>query len=488
VGYCIMGLEKINIMKKIIIITGLLLSLSYADAQIKQVDLVIDHVNIVDVVNNKILVDQAVYIKKDKIIATGSSNSLNKKLTAKQRVVAKGKYIMPSLWDMHVHFGGDTLVEENKMLLPLYTAMGISHIRDCAGDISLAVIEWKKAIQNNELVGPTIFTSGPKLEGIKSIWPGDLEIANEVGLNKALDSLQKLKVDFIKITDNTLSPDLFLNSIIAARKRGWKVTGHVPATMNVATFSKNGLSAIEHIGYLQRAASANEDSITNWRAIGKINSREASELYLNSFDSVIALQKFKTLAANGTAVVPTINGSYVTTYLDINDHQNDDYLKYLGPALKRTYDWRVKRASNDNADAIQFRHKNFEAAASLLPLLYKAGVTILAGTDAGYLNSFNYPGLGMHQELAIMVKYGLSPQQALICSIINGPAFFNQSKDYGAVLTNKKADLLILDKNPLENIKNTESINGVIRKGVYMDRKKLDSILLDIETAVNKLK
>lgn len=483
-----MGLEKINIMKKIIIITGLLLSLSYADAQVKQVDLVIDHVNIVDVVNNKILVDQAVYIKKDKIIATGSSNNLNKKLTAKQRVVAKGKYIMPSLWDMHVHFGGDTLVEENKMLLPLYTAMGISHVRDCAGDISLAVIEWKKAIQNNELLGPTIFTSGPKLEGIKSIWPGDLEIANEVELNKALDSLQKLKVDFIKITDNTLSPDLFLNSIIAARKRGWKVSGHVPATMNVATFSKNGLSAIEHIGYLQRAASANEDSITNWRAIGKINSREASELYLNSFDSVIALQKFKTLAANGTAVVPTINGSYVTTYLDINDHQNDDYLKYLGPALKRTYDWRVKRASNDNADAIQFRHKNFEAAASLLPLLYKAGVTILAGTDAGYLNSFNYPGLGMHQELAIMVKYGLSPQQALICSIINGPAFFNQSKDYGAVLTNKKADLLILDKNPLENIKNTESINGVIRKGVYMDRKKLDSILLDIETAVNKLK
>jgi hypothetical protein len=483
-----MGLEKINIMKKIIIITGLLLSLSYADAQVKQVDLVIDHVNIVDVLNNKILVDQAVYIKKDKIIATGSSNNLNKKLSAKQRVVAKGKYIMPSLWDMHVHFGGDTLVEENKMLLPLYTAMGISHVRDCAGDISLAVIEWKKAIQNNELLGPTIFTSGPKLEGIKSIWPGDLEIANEVELNKALDSLQKLKVDFIKITDNTLSPDLFLNSIIAARKRGWKVSGHVPATMNVATFSKNGLSAIEHIGYLQRAASANEDSITNWRAIGKINSREASELYLNSFDSVIALQKFKTIAANGTAVVPTINGSYVTTYLDINDHQNDDYLRYLGPALKRTYDWRVKRAANDNADAIQFRHKNFEAAASLLPLLYKAGVTILAGTDAGYLNSFNYPGLGMHQELAIMVKYGLSPQQALICSIINGPAFFNQSKDYGAVLTNKKADLLILDKNPLENIKNTESINGVIRKGVYMDRKKLDNILLDIETAVNKLK
>lgn len=483
-----MGLEKIKNMKKNILILSLSLTYFISNAQTNQVDLKIEHINIIDVVNNKVIEDQDVLINKDIIIATGTKKVLDKQFNAKKTINAKGKYIMPSLWDMHVHFGGDTLIEENKMLLPLYTAMGISHVRDCAGDISLSVLAWKKAIQNNQLVGPTIFTSGPKLEGIKSIWPGDLEIGNETEMNKALDSLQKLQVDFIKITDNTLDPALFLKSIKAARSRGWKVTGHVPATMNVDVFSKNGLSAIEHIGYLQRAASANEDSITYWRAIGKISSREASELYLRSFDSTIAMQKFKQLAFNGTAVVPTINGSYVTTYLDVNNHQNDDYLKYLGPALKRTYGWRMQRAANDNADAIQFRHKNFEAAASLLPLLYKAGITILAGTDAGYLNSFNYPGLGMHKELAIMVKYGLTPQEALICSIINGPAFFNQSADYGSVSKNKKADLLILNKNPLDKIENTESIEGVIRKGRYLNRKNLDKILIDIEAEVKKLK
>jgi hypothetical protein len=132
------------------------------------------------------------------------------------------------------------------------------------------------------------------------------------------------------------------------------VTGHVPATMNVEVFSKNGLSAIEHIGYLQRAASKNEDSITKLRAVNKISGREANELYLNSFDSTVAIAKFKQLAKNGTAVVPTINGSYITTYLDKTSHTNDDYLRYLGPALKRTYNWRIERASKDNIDAIAF--------------------------------------------------------------------------------------------------------------------------------------
>ena len=190
----------------------------------------------------------------------------------------------------------------------------------------------------------------------------------------------------------------------------------------------------------------------------------------------------------GTAVVPTINGSFITTYLDQTNHVQDDYLRYLGPALKRTYNWRIDRAAKDNAAAIEFRHKNFEAGASLLPLLYKSGVTILAGTDAGYLNSFNYPGLGMHDELAIMVKYGLSPQQALICSIVNGPAFFNQSKAYGSVTIGKNADLLLLNANPLMDINNTKKIDAVVNKGKYLSRKELDEILSATAEKVKLLK
>jgi imidazolonepropionase-like amidohydrolase len=451
------------------------------------IDILITDINIVDVKHNIIHAHQTMAIIKDNIIAVGNA-AIKSKYKATNIINGTDKYIMPSLWDMHVHFGGDTLVAENKLLLPLYIAMGVSHVRDCAGDISLDVLNWKDSINKQQLFGPSIFTSGPKLEGIKSIWPGDLEIANEAELKLALDSLQKLKVDFVKITDNTLDPELFLKSIVAARKRGWKVTGHAPATMTIETFSKNGLSAIEHIGYLSRSASSNEEAITKLKAEGKIPSKEATALYLNSFDSTTAMEKFKKLALNGTAVVPTIYGSYVTTYLDMNDHKQDDYLKYLGPALKRTYNWRVQRAANDDAAGILFRHKNFEASASLLPLLYKAGITILAGTDAGYLNSFNYPGKGMHDELAIMVKYGLTPQQALASSIINGPAFFNLSVQFGAIAKGKKAELLLLNGNPLLDIKNTEKIAGVIRQGKYYDRKALDLILSKLATEISVLK
>ena len=475
-------------MKKYLVLL-ISLHLSFCSiAQFYNADLIIKNIHIVDVANNKILDDQTVVISNDKIVATGHSKKLKWRYKAKSIIDGTGKFIMPSLWDMHVHFGGDTLIHENKLLLPLYTAMGVSHVRDCAGDISDSVIAWKTAINQNQLQGPTIFTSGPKLEGPKSIWPGDLEISNEAELKIALDSLQKLDVDFVKITDNTLDPNLFLKSIDASRKRGWKVSGHIPATMTVATYAGAGLSSIEHIGYLQRAASDKEDSITQLRAEGKITNKEAAVLYLKTFNKEVAIEKFKELAANGTAVVPTINGSYKTTYLDLYDYTKDPYLNYLGPALKRTYDWRVQRAANDNAAAIQFRHANFEAAANLLPILFKAGVTILAGTDAGYLNSYNYPGLGMHEELAIMVKYGLTPQEALTCSLLNGPAFFGLQNEYGAVSVNKNADLLILNANPLENIQNTKEIFSFIRKGVYLDRKNLDMLLEQVKQEISKLK
>lgn len=110
---------------------------------------------------------------------------------------------------MHMHFGGgDSLIEENKNLLPLFVAYGITAVRDAAADLSIEVIKWRNQINAGRLFGPTIFTSGPKLEGINSIWVGDLEIGDSRQLQYALDSLKRLNVDFVKITDNTIKPAL----------------------------------------------------------------------------------------------------------------------------------------------------------------------------------------------------------------------------------------------------------------------------------------
>lgn len=471
-------------MKTVLLLILLLIQI-VSFAQTKQADLVLQDISIVDVLHNKILEHQTVVISKGRIIEVGKSR-LSKKYQSNHYMNCTNKWIMPSLWDMHVHFGGDTLQEENKWLLPLYLAMGVTAVRDCAGDISLAVLEWKKAIAENRLEGPTIFTSGPKLEGPKSIWPGDLEIANETEMNLALDSLQKLKVDFIKITDNALDPALFLASIKASRKRGWKVSGHAPVQYTLNELSDAGLSTVEHLSYLLRAASNDEERITALRRENKINAKDASLQLIQTIDSATAIRKFKLLAANETAVVPTMHGSYIVAYLDQNNHQHDNYLQYLGPALKRTYAWRVDRAAKDDAAAIVARHQNFENAAKLIPWLYQANVPFLAGTDAGYLNSFNYPGIGLHDELSMLVHYGLPIHEALKASVINGPAFFNQLNDYGAVEKNKIADLLILDANPLKDINNTQKIHALIRKGVYMNRAILDSLLSAVAQQVAK--
>jgi imidazolonepropionase-like amidohydrolase len=395
---------------------------------------------------------------------------------------ASGKFLMPGLWDMHIHFGGgDSLAQENKNLLPLFIAHGITAVRDAAADLSPYVLQWRAEIANGTLFGPTIFTSGPKIEGINSIWVGDLEVGSISEMIKAMDSLQDLSVDFIKVTDNTLNPKIYLEAIREARRRGLKISGHIPNALSIQQVSAAGLSSIEHMSYVLRAASKEEANIATKFANGSIHLREVMPLIMNSFDEGYALDAFKRLAINGTAVVPTLSISRVTAYLDQEDHWKDDYLKYIGQGLKNTYWWRVKRAESDSNEAIDLRHRIFEKSASLLPLLKQAGVTIIAGTDAGYLNSFDYPGLGLHTELELMVKYGLSPLEALQSSIINGPAFFSKQNVFGKIEKGFMADLILLNENPLSAISNTRKIYAVIKSGKYFSRPDLDILLMDTE-------
>lgn len=445
-------------------------------AQKKSVELIIRGAKIIDINTGKIISNKAVVVNNGEIVNVCNDQEL-KAYKAKKNVSSTGKFIIPGLWDMHVHFGGgDSLIQENKDLLQLYVANGITTVRDAAADITPSVLEWRKQINERKLFGPTLFTSGPKLEGYKSIWLGDLEVGTMNEVKQALDSLQKIKADFVKITDNTIKPEIYLAAIKEATERGFKTSGHIPSAITIEQASDAGLSSIEHITYLLRAGLKNQKELSEQVTAGKILGKELSLKALNEFDEPTALAAFKLLAKNKTAVVPTINISYTTAFLDVNNHQKDDYLKYIGKGLRKTYNWRVNRAANDSKEAIDIRHRTIEKAASLLPLLHKAGVKIIAGTDAGYLNSFDYPGLGLHQELELMVKFGLTPLQALQASVINGPDFLKKSKLYGSIAKGKKADILILNANPLENISATQNIDGLVMHGNFLDRKQLEAL------------
>jgi len=450
-------------------------------------DIIISNPIIVQVSDGSIITNQDVLVKGNLIAGiVPHKNNYPRGATV---IDASGKFLIPGLWDMHIHFGGgDTLVEENKNLLPLFLAHGITTVRDAAADLSNYVLQWRSEIAMGTLTGPTIFTSGPKIEGINSIWVGDLEVGTVPDMQKAMDSLQKLKVDFIKITDNTLKPEIYLEAIREARKRGFSISGHIPNALSIQQVSEAGLSSIEHMTYVLRAASKDEAAIAEKFASGTINSRDVMPMIIDGYDEVYAMKAFRKLAKNGTAVVPTLSISRITAYLDQEKHWNDDYLKYLGQGLKNTYWWRVNRAAGDTKEAIELRHLIFEKAASLLPMLQKAGVIIIAGTDAGYLNSFDYPGISLHSELALMVKYGLTPLEALQSSIINGPMYFNKQGIYGKIANGYVADLLLLDENPLIKISNTEKIHAIVKSGQFYSRAKLDALLIETQRKASESK
>ena len=455
---------------------GLLAAAAPASAE----DLLIRHATVVDVSAGRTIANQAVLVSGDTIRAVGPDQAIARRHTAAQQVDARGRFVMPGLWDMHVHFGGGReLIEENGRLLPLYVANGVTAVRDAAADLTPLVLEMRVAVAAGSLLGPTIFTSGPKLEGYKPLWKGTIEVGTPAEVDAALDQLQAMKVDFVKITDNTLKPDIFLYAVGAAKKRGLKTSAHTPFALTIQQAVDAGLSSIEHVDYLIKAGSPREAEIGAAFAAGKMSYGEASDAFTASFDANYAAGVYRRLAKSGVSVTPTLNMGRILAYLDREDHSRDAGLAYIGPGLRKTYDWRVERAAKSTPQQVAERHKEYELSVRVLPMLVKAGIPIMAGTDAGYLNSFNYPGWGLHDELDRYVEAGLTPQQALVTATQTGPRFLGHADRYGSIAAGRAADILILDANPLKSIKATRSINAVVLHGKLLDRAALDVMLAE---------
>ncbi|MBS0578788.1 MAG: amidohydrolase family protein [Proteobacteria bacterium] len=448
-------------------------------------DLMIRHATVIDVGRAQLSRDQGIVTRGNTILAVGEDAAIAAKWRAAGIVDAQGRFVIPGLWDMHVHFGGGKdLVDENRALLPLYVAYGITTIRDCSGDLPEEVLGWRGEIASGALLGPTLYSSGPKIEGLKPVWKGTLEAGSRADVDAAITKLKGLKVDFVKITDSTLEPQLFLYAVAQARAAGFKVSGHIPLAITVEQALDAGLSSIEHIDYALKAGARNEAAIVADFAAGGITREEADRRLDADFDKATAMAAYQDLARRGVSVTPTLNGERILAWLDQDTHASDPYLAYIGPKLRKTYEWRIQRAAKADADGIARRHAHYEQLAAVLPLLQQAGVTILAGTDAGFLNSFNYPGIGLHDELALYVDNGLAPAQALSAATRSGPAWFGKLDRYGAISPGKAADIVILDRNPLEDIRATREVRAVVLRGTLYDRRALDQLLADARARV----
>jgi imidazolonepropionase-like amidohydrolase len=461
------------------------LLLPYQAAAREKADVLIRHAAVVDVEHARISSDQAVATKGDRIVAVGNDAKIAAAWGAARQIDGKGRFLIPGLWDMHVHFGGGTeLVEENKALLPLYVAYGVTTVRDCSGDLANDVLNWRREIAEGKLFGPRLLSSGPKIEGIKPVWKGTLETGSEADVDHAVAKLVALNVDFVKITDNTLAPALFLYAVRKARAAGLRVSGHIPMALTVGQVVDAGISSIEHLSYAHKAGAKDEARIAADVASGRIDRAEAWAQVNASFDQATAMASYAKLRDRNVFVTPTINIERILAFLDSEDHSKDGFLAYVGPGLRKTFQWRIDRAAKATPDEISERHREYRQTAAVLPLLEKAGVTIMAGTDAGYLNSFDYPAIGLHQELAMYVENGLTPAEALAAATRAGPKWFGVLDRYGSVEVGKQADLVLLDANPLVDIHATSAINTVVLRGSIEDRRALNKVLADAKAKV----
>jgi imidazolonepropionase-like amidohydrolase len=471
-------------MKKLLPGLALLLA-SAAPVPPQAADTIIRHVTVIDVEHGKAQPGQAVVLRGADIVAVGPDAAVADKWRADTSVEGRGTFMIPGLWDMHVHFGGGPeLTAENEALFPLYVAHGITTIRDCSGDLHDQVLAWRQAIADGRLFGPRLLTSGAKIEGLKPVWKGTIEVGSRAGVDAAIARLQRDRVDFVKITDSTLDPQLFLYALGRAKAVGLRTSGHIPMALTVRQAVDAGISSIEHIDYAFKAGVKDEAQIAADFAAKRIDRAEANRRLHAGFDEATAMAAYRQFAKAGVFVTPTLNGSRILAYLDRDDHANDPYLAYVGPKLRKTYDWRIERAAKADAAAIAARHQDYERSAAVLPMLQKAGVTIIAGTDAGFLNSFNYPGIGLHDEMSLFVARGLTAPQALAAATRAGPAWFGELNRYGSIAPGKSADLVLLDRNPLTDIAATRTIRRVILRGKSYDRAALDAMLAGVKAKV----
>ncbi|MDH5476461.1 MAG: amidohydrolase family protein, partial [Cyclobacteriaceae bacterium] len=341
------------VFKKIIFFSlVLLLVTSCASKKNKKFDLLILNASIIDVEGGNVHPNKLIGISKDTIRLVDDMSNIDQ-FDADQMLDAKDNYVMPGLWDMHVHFrGGDSLINENKAFLPLFLAFGITTVRDAGGDITPSVLDWRAQINNSTLIGPTIFTSGPKLDGVSPAWAGSIQVVDAESVQAALDSLEFLDVDYVKMYDGSLTKEMFYEIIKEAKKRGFKTTGHMPLSANILEALQYGLNGSEHIYYTLKACSPLADSLTQLNiGYGMVDQLIAS------YDDQLADQVFLKMRDNNMFITPTLHiGKTLAEVIEVN-HSADSLLPYIGKGIQQTYQGRIDRAKKAKAKGSVTRKK-----------------------------------------------------------------------------------------------------------------------------------
>ena len=432
------------------------------------------HVNVIDATGSPVRPDMTVVVEGQRIVNLGKSGDVQIPKSAKV-VDAAGKFLIPGLWDMHVHtIFGDWIPKDENIILPLFVANGVTGVRDMGSDLE-AVKQWRSQIAGGKLLGPRMIVAGPMLDGPTPRFPSSAPVSDSASGRKVVDDLRNAGVDFIKI-QSLVPRDGYFAAASEANKLGITFVGHVPDAVRASEASSAGQKSIEHFTGVFEGCSTIEDQLLKGR---KTLGQNVATFNPERAKTLIAL-----LAKNQTWQVPTLVWERGQWLVDDIDLSQDPLIKYAPVAWKnRTWPMFKKDILETmDTDPLPVRKRFVQMELEMTLAMFRAGVPFMAGTDTA-AGIHIFPGFSLHQELALFVEAGLTPMQALQTATLNPAKFLGTTADMGTVEKGKIADLVLLDANPLEDINNTRKIQAVVLAGRYFSRAQLDAMLHGVEVA-----
>jgi hypothetical protein len=452
------------------------------------------HVTVIDATGAPAKPDMTLVVTGHRITAIGKTGKVLVPGGA-QVVDASGKFLIPGLWDMHAH--------GFEPVFPLLIANGITGIRFMGASRQ----EWtdhiarlRNEIAAGTLLGPRIVALGPLVDGSKLIRPMVATVVTNADEARKAVRAGKASGEFVKILD-TLPREAFFAVADESKKQGVSFVGHMPVYVNVGEASDAGMKSVEHFSGVLVAASTRESELRK-QLIEIISSpptdpaqpsgsRLATILYRPNASQIAALldsyspAKARDLIArfrkNGTWQCPTL--MWWKLFATTDEFGRDPRLRYI-PATQKSAWQGDRRASHVPEEEAPARKRLLESYLQFAGEAHKGGVQFLAGTDFGV--PYIVPGFSLHDELALFVQAGFTPLEALQTATINPAKFLGLLDSLGTVEKGKLADLVLLEANPLEDIRNTQKINAVVVNGRLIPKSELQAMLARIEAEANK--
>jgi len=447
------------------------------DISHQEKDIIISNVSLIDAKQG--LVEQVtVTIRGDEIVSVATAAAAPEaKPLSNQVIDGRGKYLIPGLWDMHVHLTYDDRFTE---LMPqTFLTWGITSVRDTGGMMQdlLPVIAKMRAPDS---MSPRVYFSGPLLDGQYVVYDGDsrpLIGTQNSDIEQARENVRRLKnagVDFIKIYE-LVSPEVFAALVDEAGIQSLPIASHVPLHMLASTVG-NQVGTMEHLRNIELDCAANAEDLLTARqqllSAKKIASGHAlrSSIHRSQrLDAIAALDEDRCAMVlaklTETIQVPTLRLNALPLAPPYEQQDWDAALSAMLPEIQQEWSKPNTLIPKDYAQR-DLRFSNYSLL--MVKRMLDAGVPIGAGTDTPI--GLAIPGYSLHRELEMLVRAGMTPLQALAAATIRPTEFLRLEDQLGTIEVGKRADLVLLSANPLEDIRNTRRIDLVISKGKIVPR------------------